>query len=107
MTKEHEWLIDRYRASAEDIPASDLDQTILSAARRHSAVRRGVRRARILLMAASFVAIAISFILRPHPPSIAQFRSAEYGKSEGIARSYLLNTSISDGSAAGIAEGAP
>jgi hypothetical protein len=107
MTKEHDWLIDRYRASAEDIPASDLDQSILSAARRHSAVRRGARRARILLMGASFVAIAISIVLRPHPLSIGQSRSAEYGKSEGIARAYLLNTSIPDGSAAGIAEGAP
>jgi hypothetical protein len=107
MTKEHDWLIDRYRASAEDIPASDLDQTILSAARRHCAVRRGARRARILLMLAGFVATAVSIVLRPHPLGIAQSRSAEYGKSEGIARSYLLNTSIPDVSAAGIAEGTP
>jgi hypothetical protein len=107
MTNEDNWLLDRYRASVENLPPSDLDQAIISAACRQSAARRRVRRARISWVAAAFVTIAVSIVLRSHQFGAAQSRATLYGKSEGIARSYLLNTAIPDYSAAGIAEGAP
>jgi hypothetical protein len=107
MTNEgHDWLVDRYRASVEEVPASGLDQTILSAARRHSAVRRFTRRMRTAFFMTASAVIAIS-LFRTHPSDVTQTRAADYGKSEGATRSYLLNATTPPYSGAGIAEGTP
>jgi ferric-dicitrate binding protein FerR (iron transport regulator) len=107
MTNEgHGWLVDRYRASVEEVPASGLDQAILSAARRQSAVRRFARRMRTAFFMTAVAAIAIS-LWKSQPSNVTQTRVADYGKSEGATRSYLLNATTPPYSGAGIAEGAP
>jgi hypothetical protein len=99
-------LVDRYRACAEEVPASELDRTILAAARRQSAVRRFARRTRIAFFVAAFAAIAVS-LLSSHQLNVTQTRVADYGKSEGATRSYLLDATTPPYSGAGISEGAP
>jgi hypothetical protein len=100
-------LVDRYRASAEEVPASNVDQTILAAARRQSAVRRFARRARIACLVTAVAAIAISLAWRSNQLNATQIRVADYGKNEGTTRSYLLNPTTLPNSGPGIAEGAP
>ena len=100
-------LVNRYRASAEDIPVSNLDRVILTAARRRSAARRFAHRARIALFMTAAAAIPITLALRSHLFEPAQVRAADYGKSEGATRSYLLNAPVSQYSGAGVAEGVP
>lgn len=108
MTHEgHSSLVDRYRAAVEEVPASDLDQIILAAARRQSAVRRFARRTRIAFFITAVAATAISLSWRSHQLNVAQTRVADEGKSEGATRSYLLNATTPPYSGAGIAEGAP
>jgi ferric-dicitrate binding protein FerR (iron transport regulator) len=108
MTNEaHSWLVDRYRACVEEVPASNLDQTILAAARQQSAVRRFARRARVAFFVTAVAAIAIGLTWRSHQLSVAQTRVADYGKSEGATRSYLLNATTPPYSGAGITEGTP
>jgi hypothetical protein len=101
------FVLDRYRAGVEDVPGSDLDETILAAARRQSAARRAVRRTYAALFVAAFAAIATSLAWRSQQVRDTQSRVADYGKSEGAARSYLLNVTTSQYSEAGSAEGAP
>jgi ferric-dicitrate binding protein FerR (iron transport regulator) len=105
--EEHDALLVRYRACAEEVPASQLDQTILTAARRQSATHRLARRTRIAFIVTAFAAIAISLTWRSHQLQVAQSRAADYGKSEGATRSYLLNVTTPQYAGPGIAEGAP
>jgi ferric-dicitrate binding protein FerR (iron transport regulator) len=103
-TEKHSAFVDRYRASAEEVAASDLDQTILAAARRQAAIRRFTRRTRTAFFVTAFAVIAVS-LLKSHPSS--QTRATDYGKNEGATRSYLLNATTPAYSGAGSAEGAP
>jgi hypothetical protein len=105
--EERDSLVDRYRASVEEVLASDLDQTILAAARQQSAVRRFARRTRIALFVTAAATLAISLTWRSHELNVTQTRVADYGKSEGATRSYLLNATTPPYSGAGITEGAP
>ena len=105
--EEHDALLVRYRACAEDVPASHLDQTILAAARRQSAANRFALRMRIAFFVTASAAIAMSLTWRSHQLEVAQSRAADYGKSEGAARFYLLNATIPEYAGPGIAEGAP
>jgi ferric-dicitrate binding protein FerR (iron transport regulator) len=104
--EEHCSLVDRYRASVEEVPASSLDQTILAAARQNSANRRFARRTRIAFFVTAMASIAIS-LWRSHELNATQTRVADYGKSEGATRSYLLNATTPPYSGAGITEGTP
>ena len=105
--EEHDFLLDRYRACAEEIPSADLDRTILAAAQRQAAVHRFARRTRSAVFIAACAAIAISLAWRSHQLNLAQNRAADYGKSEGAARYYLLNVTAPQYAGPGIAEGAP
>jgi ferric-dicitrate binding protein FerR (iron transport regulator) len=105
--EEHDSLLDRYRACAEEVPSSHLDQTILAAAHLQSAVHRFARRTRNAVFIAAFAAIAVSLTWRSHQLNTAQSRAADYGKSEGATRYYLLNVTAPQYAGPGIAEGAP
>ena len=105
--EEHDSLLDRYRACVEDVPSSHLDQTLLAAAHRQSAVHRFARRTQSAVFIAVFAAIAVSLTWRSHQLNAAQSRAADYGKSEGAARYYLLNVTAPQYAGPGIAEGAP
>jgi hypothetical protein len=105
--EEQSWLVDRYRASVEEVPDSKVDQTILAAARQQSAVRRFARRTRIACFVTAVAAIAISFAWRSNQLNAPQIRVADYGKNEGGTRFYLLNATTPPSSGPGIAEGAP
>jgi hypothetical protein len=105
--EEHSALVDRYRASVEEVPASNVDQAILAAARQKSAARRFQHRTRMAFCVTAIVAIAISLSWRSHQLNVIQSRIADYGKSEGATRSYLLNAATPPYSGAGATEGAP
>jgi hypothetical protein len=108
MTSEvHSWLIDRYRASFEEVPTSDVDRVILAAARRQSMVRRFARRTRIAFVVTAAAAMMICLTWRSHQLNAAQARVSDYGKVEGAARSYLLSATTPPFSGAGVAEGLP
>jgi hypothetical protein len=100
-------LVDQYRSAVEDIPASDVDQIILAAARRHCAVRRFTRRTRVALLITAVAVVAAGLSQRSHQLQADSARTADYGRREGVARSYLLNAPTLEYSGAGIAEGAP
>lgn len=107
MTNEgHSSLVNRYRAFAEEVPASNVDQIILAAARRQAVVRRFARRTRIACFVTAVAAIAISLTLRSHQLN-SFHRVADYGKNEGTTRFYLLSATTPPNSGPGIAEGAP
>jgi hypothetical protein len=105
--EEHSSLVDQYRTSVEEVPLCDLDQTILGAARQQSAIRRFARRTRIAFFVTAVAAIAISFTWRSHQLNATRTRGADYGKTEGMTRSYLLSATTTPYSGAGITEGAP
>lgn len=106
-SEEQRSLVDRYRTCVEEVPPCDVDQTILAAARRQSAIRRSARRMRIAFLGAAVAAIAISFTWKSQQLIVTQTRGADYGKTEGTARSYLLNATTPPYSGAGITEGTP
>jgi hypothetical protein len=105
--EENHSLVDQYRSAVEDVPASDFDQTILAAAGRQAAVRRLVRRARNAFLVTALAATAMSLAWRSQQLNVAQTRFADYGKSEGTTRSYLLDVTTPPYAGAGINEGAP
>jgi ferric-dicitrate binding protein FerR (iron transport regulator) len=107
MTNEDNSLVDRYRASVEEVPDSNVDQEILAAARQQSASRRFVRRTRMAFFVTAVTAVAIILTWRSHPLNPTQSHVADYGKSEGATRSYLLSAMNPPYSGAGITEGAP
>jgi hypothetical protein len=76
-SEEQSSLVDRYRTSVEEVPPCDLDQIILVAARRQSAIRRSARRTRIAFLVTAVAAIAISFTWISHQLNVTQTRGAD------------------------------
>lgn len=107
MNEEQDALLVRYRACVEEVSASHLDRTILAAARRQSAAQRFARRTRFAFFLTAFAAIAIGLSWRSQQLRVDQNRTADYGRSEGAARFYLLNATTPGYTGPGIAEGAP
>ena len=101
-------LLNRYRASIEDVATPILDQTLMRAAARQAAKRRFVRRAQGAFFATALAVTAISIGWHSHPSSTTRATAelSNYGTIEGLTRPYLLQVGTNPYSGPGLTEGA-
>ena len=101
-------LLNRYRASIEDVATPILDQTLMRAAASQAAKRRFVRRAQGAFFAGAFAVMAISIGWHRHVPNTtgATHNLTNYGMIEGLTRPYLLQVGANQYSGPGLTEGA-
>jgi len=102
-------LLNRYRASVEDVATPILDQTIMRAAAHQVAKRRFVRRAQGAFLAAALAVMAISIGWHSHLSNTTRATPnlTNYGMIEGLTRPYLLQVGTNQYSGPGLTEGTP
>ncbi len=110
MTSEDDMdVIKRYQAVAEDFPSPLLDRAVGEAIYRQAALNRRLRRLKEVSALAALTGIACGVI--GHIDTVRDSRNealaAEFGKTEGLARYYLLQTGSSLDPVPGATEGAP
>jgi hypothetical protein len=100
-------LMNRYRASAEDVATPILDRTLMEAAARQAAKRRFIRRARGAFFATALAVTAISIGWHSHVSNTTPDTSdlTDYGTIEGLTRPYLLQVGTNQYSGPGLTEG--
>ena len=100
-------LLNRYRASIEDVATPILDQTLMKAAARQAAKRRFVRRAQGAFFAAALAVMAISISWHSHVPNTTRATPnlTNYGMIEGLTRPYLLQVGTNQYAGPGLTEG--
>ena len=101
-------LLNRYRASIEDVATPILDQTLMRAAARQAAKRRLVRRAQGAFFATvlAVTAISIGWHSDLSNTTHATTTLTNYGTIEGLTRPYLLQVGTNPYSGPGLTEGA-
>ena len=100
-------LLNRYRASIEDVATPILDQTLMRAAAQQAAKRRFVRRAQgaFFATALAVAAIGIGWHSRSSNTTDATSSHTNYGTIEGLTRPYLLQVGTTQYSGPGLTEG--
>jgi len=101
-------LLNRYRASIEDVATPILDQTLMRAAARQAARRRFVRHAQGAFFAAALAVAALSIGWHSHLSNTTRAtpKLTNYGTIEGLTRPYLLQVGTNPYSGPGLNEGA-
>jgi hypothetical protein len=100
-------LVNRYRASVEDVQSPNLDRLVKAAAVRYATRTRVARRARdsFFVLAVVSATIGVAWHVsrsNPHSDSLAV---TDYGKIEGLSTSYLLQAGTQQYSGPGTLEG--
>ena len=101
-------LLNRYRASIEDVATPGLDQTLMRAAARQAARRRFVRRAQGAFLATALAVTAISIGWHSYLSNTTRATAelTNYGTIEGLTKPYLLQVGTNQYSGPGLTEGA-
>jgi hypothetical protein len=101
-------LVNRYRASVQDIQSPNLDRALKAAAIRQAARARISRRVGGSFLILTVASIALGTVWHVYRSSLHRNALAitDYGKIEGISTSYLLQVGAQRYSGPGTLEGA-
>jgi hypothetical protein len=101
-------LVNRYRASVEDVQSPNLDRLVKAAAVRQATRTRITRRVResFLILAVASVTLGAAWHVYRSSPHRNALAVTDYGKIEGFSTSYLLQVGTQQYSGPGTMEGA-
>jgi hypothetical protein len=100
-------LMQRYRASVEEVATPSLDLVILEAATRQALRRRRARRAGCASVLTAITVLCAGVAWYAHPAKPSRSIVTNYGLIEGSTRPYLLQAGASEFSGPGLQEGTP
>ena len=101
-------LVNRYRASVDDLPTPNVDQLIKAAAARQAAKRRLLRRSGGTFFVTAVTALAIGAAWHARQPNVDRSTAlvTHYGRIEGLTRPYLLQVATTPYAGPGVDAGA-